>query len=124
MQESTPVAATAEDEVRTPAPTPAPITAVTSSPAMASPTQFVSPSLGISDMLDADHDNDAPLQFHAINNLLSLAAVPGFAAHEMESRELFLTSANELSSFKEAEQDVLWHKTMAEELKSIQENKT
>lgn len=71
--------------------------------------EFVSPPSNLSDALDADHDDDA----------IGHAAAPGLTHHELDVGELLFVSAEESSSFKEAEQHKRWWLVMIEEIESI-----
>jgi transposase InsO family protein len=72
--------------------------------------------------LDADHD-DAPLRVRAIDDLIGDAEPPGLARRVLNA-ELNFTSAEEPTSFKEAEQDAAWRAAMREEMKAIEDNDT
>lgn len=74
------------------------------------------------DELDANHD-DAPLRFHALDNILADAPLPGYAARATDN-ELHFTSAEEPASFREAEREACWRGAMLEEMKSITDNQT
>jgi hypothetical protein len=52
-------------------------------------------------MLHADHDDEASLQFHSIDNVLGPATPPGLADREMEEH-LLLASKAELVTLEEA----------------------
>jgi hypothetical protein len=75
------------------------------------------------DALDADHDDDAPLRFRAIDTIIGPATPPGYAAREL-NEELMFTSADEPTSFGEAERTACWRQAMRDELRSIEENAT
>ena len=62
--------------------------------------EFASPPEGEAD-LDADHDDDAPLRFHRVDNVLGSTSAPGLAQRELEEH-LLLASDVEPSSFVEA----------------------
>lgn len=97
----------------------------TTSPASddAAPTvEFVSPISNPGDVLDADHDEDAPLRFRSLDNILGDAEPPGLADRELVGEALYLTSAEKPRSVREAEQDPHWWAAMLEELKAIEEN--
>ncbi|KAL5654919.1 hypothetical protein ACJX0J_034238, partial [Zea mays] len=57
---------------------------------------FASPPEGFDENLDADHEEDAPLRFKRMNNLLGSASAPGLARRELKEH-LFLTSDAEPS---------------------------
>jgi hypothetical protein len=53
--------------------------------------EFVSPpGAGASQQLDADHDDDAPLRYRAIDNILGSVMPPGLAALELEVQLLLV----------------------------------
>jgi len=53
------------------------------------------------DYLDADHDDDTPLHFRRIDNVLGEAETPELAHRDLEER-LLLASDTEPASFDEA----------------------
>jgi hypothetical protein len=69
--------------------------------------------------LDADHDDDAPLRFRSMSNIL---VTPGLAPCALVAEELHVVSSDEPASFTEAEHGPSWWKTMMEEMDSIEEN--
>jgi hypothetical protein len=71
--------------------------------------------------LDADHDDDAPLRFRSMNNIL---ATPGFVPRALVAEKLHVVSFDEPTSFAEAERNPSWRKAMMEEMDSIEENGT
>jgi hypothetical protein len=71
--------------------------------------------------LDADHDDDAPLHFHSMSDILTM---PRFALRVLVAKKLHMMSSNELASFTEAERNPSWRKAMIEEMDSIEENGT
>jgi hypothetical protein len=71
--------------------------------------------------LDANHDDDAPLCFHSMSDIL---ATPRFTPHALVAEELYVVSSNEPASFTEAEHNLSWRKAMMEEMDSIEENGT
>jgi hypothetical protein len=73
--------------------------------------------------LDAEHDEDAPLQFRRIDNVLGPAVVPGLADRVL-LEELHTVSAKESAALEEAAQDRSWLTSMVDELRSIEKNKT
>jgi hypothetical protein len=60
--------------------------------------------------LDADHDDDAPLRFRSMSDIL---ATPGFA-RALVAEELHVVSSDEPTSFTEAEHSLSWRKAMME----------
>jgi hypothetical protein len=71
--------------------------------------------------LDADHDDDAPLHFRSMNDILTML---GFVLRVLVAMELHVMSSNELVSFTEAKRNPSWRKVMMEEMDSIEENGT
>jgi hypothetical protein len=71
--------------------------------------------------LDADHDDDAPLHFHSMSDILTM---PRFAPHALVAEELHVVSSDESASFTEVEHCPSWRKAMMEEMDSIEENGT
>ena len=74
-------------------------------------------------MLDADHDDEAPLRFRAIDTIIEPSSPPSLAARVL-SEELMFTTADEPTSFGEAERAACWRQAMRDELRSIEENAT
>jgi hypothetical protein len=71
--------------------------------------------------LDADHDDDAPLRFRSMSDIL---ATSRFAPRALVAEELHVVSSDEPTSFIEAEISPSWRKAMMEEIDSIEENGT
>jgi hypothetical protein len=71
--------------------------------------------------LDTDHDDDAPLRFRSMSDIL---VTPGFTPHALVAEELHVVSSDEPASFTEAEHNPRWRKVMMEEMDSIEENGT
>jgi hypothetical protein len=71
--------------------------------------------------LDANHDDDAPLRFSSMSDIL---ATLGFIPLALVAEELHVASFDELTSFAEAERNLSWRKAMMEEMDSIEENGT
>jgi hypothetical protein len=70
---------------------------------------------------DIEVDDDAPLHFHSMSDIL---ATPGFAPRALVAEELHVVSSDEPASFAEAEHNLSWRKAMMEEMDSIEENGT
>ncbi|KAF0908576.1 hypothetical protein E2562_026625 [Oryza meyeriana var. granulata] len=85
------------------------------------PIKLASSPSGEAD-LDDEHD-DAPLRFRRMDNILGDAAVPEQAQWEL-ANELLAVSAEEPSTFAEAEREKCWCAAMEEELRSIEDNST
>jgi hypothetical protein len=75
-----------------------------------------------SEHLDADHDEDAPLKFKKMTNIIGPSTPHGFAERNVPE-ELFL-AAEEPNTFSQAEKDASWKAAMTEEINSIEENNT
>jgi hypothetical protein len=86
------------------------------------PVELVSPPSGKPD-LDYDHDEDAPLRFGQIDNVLRPTVVPGLVEGVFQE-ELQVVSAEEPTSLEDAVRDPSWRVAMVEELCSIEENDT
>ncbi|RLN39601.1 hypothetical protein C2845_PM01G10330 [Panicum miliaceum] len=88
------------------------------------PIEFATPPSNFHDDLDADHDDDVPVRFRRLDELLGPGTLPGLAPRVSGDGELLFTTAEEPTSFKEAEKHQCWQRAMEEEMKSIEENKT
>jgi hypothetical protein len=69
--------------------------------------------------LDADHNDDTPLHFRGMSDIL---ATLGFTPRALVSEELHVVSSDEPTSFAEAEHNPSWRKAMMEDMDSIEEN--
>ena len=88
------------------------------------PIEFLSPpSTGASQHQDADHNEDVPLRYHDIDNMLGPATPPRFTARELEDH-LLLASEAEPATFKEALEHENWRHTILDEFTSIEANNT
>ncbi|WVZ90938.1 hypothetical protein U9M48_037188 [Paspalum notatum var. saurae] len=96
--------------------------AAPTTPAAPSGVQFTTPPMGELD-LDEDHDDDAPLRFRTMDNVLGLGSPPGLADREL-TQELLVAIGDEPTSVKEAKASKEWRTAMLEEMASIEENKT
>lgn len=85
--------------------------AASTSPSTTWPIQFATPPPEISDLVD-DHYDDKSLRFWAMENIVGQAAPPRFAARILDDQELHLGSAEEPTTFREAERDHRWRKAM------------
>ena len=81
------------------------------------------PTEVLDDDLDAVHDDDVPLRFCTVDNILGSASVPGLA-HGGYDDVLNLASVHEPASFREAEQEESWREAMRAKIKAIEENRT
>ncbi|BAH93902.1 Os07g0439900 [Oryza sativa Japonica Group] len=66
------------------APTPPTLATPEAETGAASP-EFVSPPSNLTDTLDADHDDDVPLRFRTVENILRHATTPGLVHLELDS---------------------------------------
>jgi hypothetical protein len=73
--------------------------------------------------LDSDHNDDTPLRFHRLDDVLGPSAVPGLVEHKL-AEELHTVSVEEPVSLEEVARDTSLHAAMVEELRSIEENGT
>ena len=94
----------------------------TPAPGPPADVEFVSPPSGDLE-LDADHEDDAPLRFRALDNVLGDVPVPGEAGRELDAG-LLLAVDGEPTSFDEARGEEEWRKAMLDELSSIEQNDT
>jgi hypothetical protein len=85
-------------------------------------TELVSPPAKHEPDLDVDHD-DAPLRFCAIDSMIGPSSPPGLA-HRVLVKELHFTTADEPTTFAEAEQEASLRQAMCNELRSIEDNDT
>lgn len=76
------------------------------------------------DDLDADHDEDGPLRFRAVEDIIGPGSPPGLAVRDLGNQRLLMVSAEEPTSLAEAEQQACWRRAMEEELLAIEENNT
>jgi hypothetical protein len=96
----------------------------TSLPLLALPPHVVHATPPFDDIdLDNDHNEDTPLCFRRMDNVLGPAQVPGLAQRVLQEK-LHAVSAEEPAMLEEAVRDPSWHATMAKELCSIEENCT
>jgi hypothetical protein len=114
-------------------PSVSPSSAATSTPAVElapvpvvehSPGAFVSPPPSGSDNLDADHDEDVPLRYRTMDDILGPAIPCGPATRNLVQGVLMLQIGEEPHTFAEAHEEQAWRDAMAEEIKSIEDNNT
>jgi len=96
--------------------------ATPASPTSVPAVEFASPPSGEPD-LDGEHDDEVPLRFRTLENVLGPAATPVLVEREMDG-ELMLVVDDEPATFKDARGDEHWRKAMMEEMASIEENDT
>ncbi|CAA0809125.1 cysteine-rich RLK (RECEPTOR-like protein kinase) 8, partial [Striga hermonthica] len=85
--------------------------------------EFTSPPSDIDEYVDAFHDGEE-VRFRRMDNLVGNSIVPGLASRLLDDQELLFVSAEEPSTFAQAERDVSWRRAMLEEMKAIEENET
>jgi hypothetical protein len=85
--------------------------------------EFATPPVLGDEHLDVDHDEDAPLQFCSVDNILGPASPQGWAPRVL-AQELHAVSSDEPRSFIEAEVDPSWRRAMLEEMLAIEDNGT
>jgi hypothetical protein len=76
------------------------------------------------DELDADHDDDAPLRFRTMDDVVGPGSAPGYAVRDLGDGRFLAVSAEEPASLAQAQKEAYWHRAMEEELRSIEENRT
>jgi hypothetical protein len=81
------------------------------------------PSSSFDEALDNDHDDDAPLRFRRVDNVIGAAPTPGLAARDLEER-LLLASDAEPTSLEEALRHECWRHAMLDEMTSIEASGT
>ena len=84
--------------------------------------EFVSPPSGELD-LDDDHNDDAPLRFRTLDNVLGASSPPGFDQRD-PAEELMVAVGEEPVTVEEAKHNEEWCAAMVEEMVSIEHNKT
>jgi hypothetical protein len=87
------------------------------------PVEYVAPPT-TDDALDADVDSEVVPRYRKIENLIRDPQVAGLAARDVDIAELNAISAEEPSTFAQAEREACWQEAMNEEMKSINANKT
>jgi transposase InsO family protein len=97
---------------------------MTPSPGHQQALEFASPpESGFSDLLDADHDDEAPLRFRRVDNIIGESTPPGFVDRNLEEH-LLLASDAEPTSFEEALKHEHWRHAMLDEMTSIEASGT
>lgn len=72
--------------------------------------------------MDADHDEDAPLRFRTVDEVVGPGSPPGIAVRDLGGGLLLAISTEEPASLAQAKMEVHGRQAMEEELSSIQEN--
>jgi hypothetical protein len=88
------------------------------------PVELVSPPSNFDELLDAEHDDDAPARFRKLDHVLGPESPPDPIPRVLDGGGLLFTSAEEPTSFKEAEKEECWRRAMEAEMQSIEENRT
>jgi len=81
------------------------------------------PGSRASELLDADHDDDALLQFHHIDSVIGPTPTPGLAAWNVEEH-LLLASEVKPATLEEALRHECWRHAMLDEMTSIEASGT
>jgi len=81
------------------------------------------PTSGFSEYLDVDHDDEAPLRFRRVDNIIGPSTPPGLADRELEE-QLMLASDAEPTTFEEALCHEHWRHAMLDEMTSIEASGT
>jgi hypothetical protein len=63
---------------------------------------YATPPLDAYDLVDVDHDDDAPIRFRTLADVGVSGMPPGLVDREVEGEWLLFTSAKEPTTFKEA----------------------
>lgn len=109
---------------RSPSPPLSPHSVADGSGGGAQAVEFATPPSRVdSSTLDADHDDNVPLRFRRMDNILGETSPRGLAPRVLAG-ELHAVSSDDPFSFADAEHDPSWRKAMLEEMKSIEENHT
>jgi hypothetical protein len=82
----------------------------------------VSPPPDDSDNLDVDHDEDVPLWYRTMDDILGLAILCGTVPRNLVQGVLMLHVGKEPDMFAEAHEEQVWHDAMAQEIKAIDDN--
>jgi hypothetical protein len=88
------------------------------------PVELVSPSSNFDELLDTEHDDDAPTRFRKLDHVLGPESPPGSIPRVLDGGGLLFASAEEPTSFKEAEKEECWRRAMEAEMQLIDENRT
>jgi hypothetical protein len=74
--------------------------------------------------LDADHEEDAPLRFRRVDNVLGPTSPPVLADRREADQHLLLVSDVEPTTFAEAQKHECWRNAMLDEITAIEANGT
>src|SRR6185312_1045797 len=101
-------------------PPPSAAAAMTPNPGHQQAIEFATPpDAGFSEQLDADHDDEAPLRFRRVDNIIGQSTPPGIIDRNLEEH-LLLASDVEPTSFDEAQKHEHWRHAMLDEMTSIE----
>jgi histone deacetylase 1/2 len=89
----------------------------------ASPVFVSPPSSGVSERLDAAHEEDVPLRFRPLDHVLESTTPPG-PVERVLAEQLLLASESEPATFEEAHRYEHWCLAMLDEFTSIEDNGT
>ena len=84
---------------------------------------FASPPGIAKEDLDAEHEDNAPLRFRTIENILGPATNPSIVQRD-QGKDLLLVSIDEHVSYEQAMAHECWKKKMLDEMTSIEANDT
>lgn len=65
----------------------------------------MSPPQDLDEELDVDHDEDAPLSFQAVDDIVEPVSPPGYAVHDLDNGKLLAVSAEEPASLAQAKKE-------------------
>jgi hypothetical protein len=75
--------------------------------------------------LDADHEDDVPLQFHLLDKVIGSATSRGIVHRFLdEDKDLLLAEEDEPRTFEQVQQHDCWRLAMLDEMTSIEVNGT
>jgi hypothetical protein len=81
--------------------------------------QLVTPPHDADGFLDADHDDEAPLCFHRVTNILRNAKTPGPMENKFQE-DLLLACTDEPATLTEAQEQKCWREVMDVEMVAIE----
>jgi transposase InsO family protein len=104
-------------------PPPSTVAAMSPDPEHHQGIEFASPPSGFGERLDADHDDDVPLRFRRIDDVIDQYTLHGSIDRNLEEH-LLLASDAEPASFEEALKHEHWRHAMLDEMTSIEASGT
>lgn len=66
---------------------------------------FVSPLAGYDEDLDANHDEDTPLRFRAVDDIIDNESPPRYIVRHLGARKILVVSAEEPTSLADAQRN-------------------